>query len=108
MPFGVLGCSQLNSKALPCSLCSTVKLVRWAGEASRVLMFTHGLDTLPERLNFGQTTQLFGIIRPALKIPKGIIFHFNPDNQKWFVVKCKQLQRKLCKSLNARNHNTNV
>lgn len=58
MPFGVLGCSQLNSKALPCSLCSTVKLVRWAGEASRVRMSTHGLDTLPERFNFSQSTRL--------------------------------------------------
>lgn len=63
-PFGVLGCSQVSSKALPCSLCSTVKLARWAGEASRVLMSTHGLDTLPERRHLRQTKQPFGIMRP--------------------------------------------
>lgn len=50
IPFGALGWSQLSSNALPCSLCSTVKLARPAGEASWVLMATHGLDTLPEGL----------------------------------------------------------
>lgn len=53
-PFGVLGGSQLSSNALPCSLCSTVKLRSPVGEASRVLMPTHGLDPRPE--GFQNTT----------------------------------------------------
>lgn len=56
MPLGVLGWSQLSSNALPCSLCSTVKPVRCAGEASKVQMSTHGLDTLPERLHKSNKT----------------------------------------------------
>lgn len=48
-PLGALGCSQFSSSARPCSLCSTVKLARPDGEASRVLTLTHGLNTPPER-----------------------------------------------------------
>lgn len=50
-PFGACGSSQLSSNARPCSLCSAVMLARSAGEASRVLMLTHRLATLPEGLH---------------------------------------------------------
>lgn len=47
-PLGAPGCSQLSSSALPCSLCSTVKLARPDGDASKVPILTHGLNTRPE------------------------------------------------------------
>lgn len=73
-PFGALGCSQLSSSALPCSLCSTVKLAKAAGEASRVLILTHGLNTLPERMQNGRvndegTLQYLVVFQQSMNLP---------------------------------------
>lgn len=66
-PFGELGGSQLSSNDLPCSFCSTLKLASPAGEASRVLVSTHWLDTLPEgvKKKHSKCNQMFifGMIR---------------------------------------------